>query len=125
MGGVWRGGGGRSKQHGERTGRSGGAGSSEGERGRGGAGRGGRIGCTGRGLSAPTVTWTHLEVACCSWLCAMPVQTTKETAVSEDRAHDLRIMGPTRCQLRYSRYVLLAPQIPQNIATFISSHSHH
>ena len=26
-----------------------------------------------------------------------------ENAVSEDRAHDLRIMGPTRYQLRYCR----------------------
>ena len=24
-------------------------------------------------------------------------------AASEDRSHDLRIMGPTRCQLRYRR----------------------
>ena len=27
----------------------------------------------------------------------------KGNAASEDRAHDLRIMGPTRCQLRYHR----------------------
>ena len=27
----------------------------------------------------------------------------KITAASEDRTHDLRIMRPTRCQLRYSR----------------------
>ena len=29
-----------------------------------------------------------------------PMQTY---AASEDRTHDLRIMGPTRCQLRYRR----------------------
>ena len=31
----------------------------------------------------------------------------KENAVSEDRTHDLRIMRPTRCQLRYHRSVTI------------------
>ena len=29
-----------------------------------------------------------------------------ENAASEDRTHDLRIMRPTRCQLRYRRRIL-------------------
>ena len=35
-------------------------------------------------------------------LAAQPVSDL-ENAASEDRTHDLRIMRPTRCQLRYSR----------------------
>ena len=30
----------------------------------------------------------------------------RENAASEDRTHDLRIMRPTRCQLRYRRRIL-------------------
>ena len=33
---------------------------------------------------------------------------TECIAASEDRTHDLRIMGPTRYQLRYSRLVIFS-----------------
>jgi hypothetical protein len=40
--------------------------------------------------------------------------TVQENAVSEDRAHDLRIMRPTRYQLRYHRHVLKPTESPLN-----------
>ena len=47
---------------------------------------------------------------CCEWMMfmvhrfpAMLTIATRPNAVSEDRTHDLRIMRPTRYQLRYCR----------------------
>ena len=37
-----------------------------------------------------------------------PPTNVAQTAVSEDRTHDLRIMRPTRCQLRYDRHAQIA-----------------
>ena len=41
--------------------------------------------------------------------------TVQKNAVSEDRTHDLRIMRPTRYQLRYHRHVVEATKSQQTI----------
>ena len=44
----------------------------------------------------------------CIFSCTIVAEIRKmENAVSEDRAHDLRIMRPTRYQLRYHRLILI------------------
>ena len=42
---------------------------------------------------------------------ANSISFSQGNAASEDRTHDLRIMRPTRCQLRYSRSVWLSADI--------------
>ena len=42
-----------------------------------------------------------------SGLCPDAPMSTTKNAASEDRTRDLRIMGPTRYQLRYRRYRLV------------------
>ena len=43
-----------------------------------------------------------------------PAKTMCQFAVSEDRTHDLRIMRPTRYQLRYHRHGTSGPILEQN-----------
>ena len=49
----------------------------------------------------------------CAWHCVQVGvrvgASVSTTAAGEDRAHDLRIMGPTRCQLRYSHLSAACP----------------
>ena len=47
----------------------------------------------------------------------------KLNAVSEDRAHDLRIMRPTRCQLRYHRLsIVIARIVRSSYTTLVVTH---